>query len=437
MKLISNTIPDNKIEDIIPLLPLQKTLLYSMLSHPTSYRYYEQWQYTYRGPVDVAKMINAWRLTRKKFDLLRGVFHWEGIKEPVLIIFSDKSEKERIYDLTNKKVNPDNIAWEEWNDRVDIRTNPVRFAIVILSDDHCEWIINSNHILFDGWSNAIIMNYLLQSYINLCSDLYKKDEIEVKYRECFLYAKKGFANNEHENFWEKYLDGYKPRDYEVIQKGKENSRVLLPIEQELMDELYKLSINIGCSIPVILYAGWALMTSIKRNCSEVLIGVTTSGRKLMSEKKAKETVGLLIGTVPMRVFLKPNIKIERLLKEIQQDLLALEDHVFVDPLYLNKLVPDLNKIYSEILTIQNYPVNCSNNSIYSLTFHSSIYEPGAEIATSIKTFMDRMDLEISYYSDIYSRKDIKNKFSLYFDILKKITNQSNSTVKDVCESLNI
>ena len=107
-------------------------------------------------------------------------------------------------------------------------------------------------------------------------------------------------------------------------------------------------------------------------------------------------VGLFIRTMPLRIKLTRYEVIAEIVKKVQFDLLHIEEHMFVEQRYLNELVPNIDKIYRTILTVQNYPVEIENTETYSLHFLSSYYEPIVEISASIKLFMEYKTLEVAY-----------------------------------------
>lgn len=438
---MSDFILKNRILDILPLLPFQKTILYSMLVHPESYQYYELWKYGFHGFFNYAKILEAWNITRTRYDVLRGVFKWEGLKEPLFIIYDSLPANSELYDLSeiNEKERQsisEQIVQSEWKNRVKISDNPIRLAIIKMTDNYSEWVICSNHILFDGWSNSIIMESFFQTYTMLMQGSLCVSKNVIKYRDYYLFTKEEMEKKMHKNFWANYLTGYHPGTGGVIHKVSGLVKANYIITKELLSDLLQFTNSSGCSLSTILYAAWAILASMEEGSTDILIGVTVSGRKNFFKRRNGEIVGLLVRTVPLRINCEPQHRIIEIIKGIQMDMLSIEDHMYVEQDYLYELIPDIDNIYRKMLTIQNYPVNMNGAEDYSLEFLSSYYVSSAEIAASIKLFMKEKTLEVAYDADKYSKYEIDIKIEFLFQIIREIEKNMDGTISDILGNMN-
>lgn len=438
---MSDCIFEHRILDILPLLPFQKTILYSMLVYPESYQYYELWKYEFHGFFSYEKILEAWNITRTRYDVLRGVFKWEGLKEPLFIIYNNLPANSHLYDLSKidkkeKRNISEQIVRNEWQNRVKISDNPIRLTVIKMTDNYSEWVICSNHILFDGWSNSIIMQSLLQTYILLIQRRLCVPKNATKYRDYYLFVKEEMGKIAHKKFWQNYLAGYHPGTRGVIRKVGNFAKSSYIIANELLSDLLQFTNSFGCSLSTVLYVAWAMLACVEEGSTDILIGVTVSGRKNFFKRRNGEIVGLLVCTVPLRINCEQQHRIVEIIKGVQMDLLSIEDHMYVEQSYLYELIPDISKIYRKMLIIQNYPVNIDNTETYSLEFRSSYYVSNAEIAASIKLFTKEKTLEVTYDTDIYSKYEIDVKIGLFFQIISEIKSNKDETISDILSKVN-
>lgn len=203
-----------KIMEIVPLLALQKTMLHQIISQPSCHAYCEQWRYKITGKLDIETMKRAWKDTMDYFDVLHGIFQWKNRKEPVFIIQKESKVICHTYYLQKnikeceKQMWADEIALREYLNPVDLEDAPIRIAISIFDDSHCEWIVTSNHILFDGWSNSLIMNDWIGRYRTYCCHQIP-DHLEqsLSYSDYVRYVCQEQINQQHTEFWQNYLRG--------------------------------------------------------------------------------------------------------------------------------------------------------------------------------------------------------------------------------------
>jgi len=100
------------------------------------------------------------------------------------------------------------------------------------------------------------------------------------------------------------------------------------------------------------------------------------------------------------------------------------------------IFPNINTVYSQMLTIQNYPIDKSINKYTSIKieFLSSNYQIISAFNVSIKAFDFMKCMEISYNAKMYNINQI-NKFATHFFNLLKYMSvmKSNQKLKNVFE----
>lgn len=418
------------IQEIVPLLPLQKTMLYKILSQPDSRVFSEQWRYKVTGLIDVVLMKKAWIDTMNSFDVLHGIFQWKDRKEPVFLIQKEVNTFIRIYNLKHiaedqKQVQADLIARNEYLDTVDLEKMPVRAAIIFFDDRHCEWIVISNHILFDGWSNSLIMTDWIERYrAYCCGRIPNLVQQQLAYSDYVQYVCREQENQRHEKFWRRYLHGCGSSSV-VKYRDKGAHRIvnicLTKSEIEQIDRFCRIN---NCTFSTVLYTVWALLLYTEKSGHSVIIGVTVSGRNFTTKPGIDRLPGLLAKTLPLRVNLGNNPLLREVLNQIRVDLIEIEEHMHVDPMIWLDILPDIQDCFREGLTIQNYPVQqYGSDSEFDCViefYHSNFYSD-MDFAVSVKTFHSPISLQIVYCSERYSLSDVYQRMEIYRRILRQLT----------------
>jgi hypothetical protein len=89
------------VEDLYPLTPLQQGMLFHALHSPEADAYAEQVAFTLEGEVRPGAFAQAWQAVVDRHPALRTGFVWEGVKQPMQVVFREAAVPVRV---------------EEWSD---------------------------------------------------------------------------------------------------------------------------------------------------------------------------------------------------------------------------------------------------------------------------------------------------------------------------------
>ncbi|HEU4405632.1 MAG TPA: condensation domain-containing protein, partial [Polyangiaceae bacterium] len=161
------------IEDLYPLTPLQKGLLFHALGEPAGGLYVNQLVGELRGRLDVEAFAGAWREALRLNPVLRTAFEWEGVDEPLQVVL-------REVDLP--------LAVEDWRDvpaaELDARLERLladerrrgfaldqapllRLWLLRTGEDAHHFVFSHHHLLLDGWSLPNLLRQIFASYDGL------------------------------------------------------------------------------------------------------------------------------------------------------------------------------------------------------------------------------------------------------------------------------
>ena len=326
-------IDKNNLEDILPLSPMQESMLYQYLSEPETDQYFEQISLRLHGKIDNATFVDAWQAVADNNEILRTVYRWDKLEQPVQVIWKYRKIPIREFDCSGfkgqDKLNALNeIKENDYREKVDIRTAPFRITLCKLDDENYEMIISNHHILYDGWSNGILLNEFMEAYHHLSEGKQMVFPPKSKYKD-YLKWLRSQDQTKQKSYWQDYLKGF-------------NEKTLLPYERKERMDTYRAD-ELNISLPqnvtaqitefakqnnlspaTLFYAAWGILLQKYGNSNDVVFGTTVSGRT-QKLKGIQNIVGLFINTIPLRIKAGSDSTIKALIDMVQADLHNRED----------------------------------------------------------------------------------------------------------------
>ncbi|HLP58010.1 MAG TPA: condensation domain-containing protein, partial [Candidatus Deferrimicrobium sp.] len=200
-----------RIQNILALTPLQEGMLFHCLKDPGSQLYFEQLGLEIFGKIDGRRFANAWNRVVRDNEMLRTVFRWEKIDNPTQVILKEHTVKPAFHDLSGMEPGLKKKILQELKDKdrdnpFDLHDVPFRITLCKLEEDKHEMIISNHHILYDGWSNGIILKEFFAAYHEQNETGPAPQLPKTLFKE-FLKWIQSRDNREQENYWREYLKG--------------------------------------------------------------------------------------------------------------------------------------------------------------------------------------------------------------------------------------
>ncbi|WP_151737083.1 non-ribosomal peptide synthetase [Paenibacillus tengchongensis] len=429
----------NNIEDIIGLTSTQEGILFHYIHEPESRLYHEQLSLTLTGDVDIEVMQKSWDFVIESNEMLRTVYRWRNIENPVQIILKSHKVNMNYYDFSllaenTKQLELSKLKESDLRNRIDITKESLRVSLCKLAESRYEMIISNHHILYDGWSNAIILEELLQAYNN-----YKQGSVPSKIQKnkfkSFIAEMKQLDPTKSRAFWNEYLHGFEPgNDYFRNTTGKSIiKKSEYTISAEISNKIKECSKQYKVTTASILYSTWAIMLQTLNNEDDILFGTVVSGRNV-NMKNIETMVGMCINTIPLRVKINIQEKIVDLLMKIDHSL-KHRDGYENTPLTEIKASSNLNQLedlFNSIVVVENYPIKLDRNSDDHLTIenYSMVEETNYNITLSI-IHHENISLHFSYNDAVINDKMVAKLGSYFENILDAISGTANQCIKDI------
>ncbi len=406
------------IQDILMLTPLQEGMLFHYLHEPNSEHYFEQLSLEISGEIDLELFKKAWNAVIKANGVLRTVFRWEKLEKPTQIILKEHTCPIIYYDLSAEAPPHPNTLLQKLkeNDRhepFDLQQVPFRIMLCKVTASNYHIIISNHHILYDGWSNGIILKEFFKAYHQLNQGKEPIIPVKPSFKE-FIKWIQNLDRQKQEQFWQDYLAGadtqtelpVKTRKTTEIKRVEEYT---LLFQNEIKNNIATFVKNNRVTLASLFYTTWGLLLQKYCNSEDVFFGTTVSGRPAQI-KGIEDIVGLFINTIPLRIQTPPDEKIRDIVYRIDHALQAREEFENT-PLLDIKNYSSLNSgesLFDTIVAIENYPLDSRlipQNSPLTIHSYTMTEMTHYDLTVGIMLF-NEIEVKFSYNPELFEKETI-------------------------------
>ena len=355
-----------RLEDVLPLSPLQEGLLFHALydGGQAADVYTVQLELEFAGALDGGRLAAAARALIDRHASLRAAFRHEELRRPVQVIVTGAAAPWRSLDWSG----PDEAEREqrltelratERAERFDVTAAPLlRFALVRLSDERHRLLLTHHHLLMDGWSWPLLVQELLALY-GSNADAAVLPAV-TPYR-AYLAHLCGQDRAAALAAWRDALAGLEegtrlaPPARAGAVAAAVPERFEFALDTELSRALATLARTQAVTLNTVLQAAFGLLLGRLTGRSDVVFGVTVSGRS-PEVAGIERMVGLFINTLPLRLRLDPGERLGDLLRRLQAGQSALMAQAPVGLAEIQQQA-GLGELFDTLLVFENYPVD--------------------------------------------------------------------------------
>lgn len=318
--MASTVTPDVR---VWPLAPLQEGLLFHALGDDSALDVYSM-QSTYRfcPAPSLAQTSAACAALLRRHEVLRAGFTTAVSERPVQFIAPEVPVPLTVEDLTElsaaeAEAGLERIQRRERETRFVMDRPPlIRFVDVWLpalnGQARSALVVTNHHILFDGWSDALIVTELLAHLAAGGSDDTLPEPPSFGSYLAWLAAQDETAGLRR---WEDALDGL---DAGTLVAETQTGQTVLPavvecdLGVELTAGIEAFARSCAVSVSTVFSTVWGLVLRGLTGRDDVVFGTTVSGRPA-ELAGAEAMVGLFLNTVPQRVTVRPHETVAELM----------------------------------------------------------------------------------------------------------------------------
>ncbi len=442
---MAGKINKENIEDIIALTPMQEGMLFHYLNEPNSELYFEQLSIRITGDINETVIQKAWNYVAETNEMLRTVFRWKNISKPLQIVLKTISIPIMVHDLSYiKEQNLINnyikeVMEKDRKEKIDLETNPFRVILCKVKDSKYVMTISNHHIIYDGWSNGILLKEFFLAYSCIYNNDMPKRVKKNKYKEIIRWYQKQDMK-QSESFWSQYLRDFASRtlipiDYKIGQvTTRDIENVKANIEEDLEKKIKNFTIKNEITMAAFFYAAWGILLQRITNTDDVGFGTTVSGRP-PHIKGINEMVGLFINTIPLRIITSEGETVRSYLLGIAKQLRQREEFEYTPLVHIKKCseLEGNEELFNSIVVVENYPLDIGlGKEGKVLTFDSySMFEmTNFDLTLVINTF-DDIVLSIGYDVRLFKCQTIEIILNYFINIITQVIENVDENINEI------
>ena len=392
-----------------------------------------------QGQLNVPVLQQALTEIVRRHDGLRATFGQQD-EIPVQIIPPPGLLHIAISDLSatpleNRETQAKALARQEAATPFDLSRGPVfRVSLFRLSAEDHVLLLNVHHIVFDGWSTAILLRELSALYEAFLSGKPSPlPELRIRYVDYAVWQRQylsGKVLEEKLSYWRKQLAGApasldlptdRPRPHLQTFRGSSYGTVM---PRTLLNDLRSLSQREGATLFMTLLAVFNVLMAKYSGQEDIVIGSPIAGRNRGDTEKL---IGFFVNTLAIRTDLSGNPSFHQLLARVREATLGAFEH---QDLPFEKLVEELhpqrdlsrNPIFQVMFALQNMPKE--KRELPGLTIAPF---RGAEVTTAKFDLLvatseteDGLRVTFEYNTDLFDRATIE-RMAQHFRMLLEAT----------------
>ncbi len=431
------------IDDLYPMSPVQEGMLFHALFSPNSTSYFEQLIYAIPQSIQIAQLQTAWQYLLDRHDVLRTCFVWKDVLDPVQLISSSATIPWFYHDWSSRDKDVQQsrleaLLFEDRLEKFDLQQSPLcRINLIKYGEADYRMVISHHHAILDGWSMMLLLQELQDYYSQLVTGNMVTLSFTAKYREYikWLQANKSCGIQ----YWQETLGSNvsaTPLPLSVAREAREDNSSVDLIETYLdeasLNLLEKYAHCHHLTINTLLQGAWALLLHHYTGCNDVIFGMTTSGRSV-DIPSIEEMVGLFINTVPIKVSISNDQRIDTWLAQLQISTIAAQQfaHVSLTDIQEKCSTASHKSLFQTIVVFENYPVpEAKNGQVLPLKYLFSREMTNYPLAIVISKSA-LLKIKIVYDTSIYSHESAQQISRHLSQLLQRLPSSSEKMIRDL------
>ncbi|MCW8128234.1 amino acid adenylation domain-containing protein [Microbulbifer halophilus] len=367
----------DRVESIYPVSPLQHGMLFETMLHPGTGVNMLQLDLAVTGSLDAAAMRLAWNDVAARHPILRTVFHSLDSEHPRQIVLSDAALDWDEQDLSaldsdEQTRRGDGIMEEDRTAAVDMGKQVMsRVRLLRLGEGHYRMLWTRHHALVDGWSSAIVLRELMESYAQRSMGEVPGLPAARSYGDYVGWMRRRQQTDDAEGYWRNHLSGFSQPTRAGAQTDWHRSlsrdtavEHQVPVPVSLVDALRDFARREQLTVGCVYQAAWGLVLAAREGRDDIVYGTVVSGRP--AELDGVETiVGPLINTLPLRLRPPRGGASAEWLRSIQTQLLEHDanSHLPLPQIQKQSGVADGEPLFASLLVVQNFITDTQRRDI--------------------------------------------------------------------------
>ncbi|MBD2771550.1 non-ribosomal peptide synthetase [Iningainema tapete] len=346
---------------------------------------------------------------------------------------------------TEREAEAKRIALQEAQQSFNLSQSPLLKAIILrLSEVEHILLLTMHHIIFDGWSQGVLLQELAQIYeafsMGKPSPL---PELPIQYVDFAHWQRQQLQGEIQQSqlaYWKKQLSGSLP----VLDLPKDRPRgavqtfhgakLVSVLPKDLSESLQALSQQQEVTLFMTLLAAFKILLHRYTGQDDILVGSPVAGRNRIETEKL---IGVLINTLVLRTHVHGKLSFRELLAQVRE--VALQAYAHQD-IPFEKLVEELQPerhlnhtpVFQVMFQFRNFPnevVEFSGIQIEEFKFDREIAQ--FDLTLDILHTPVGLACQFEYNSDLFDAVTIKRMSGHFQNLLSAIVENPAATVGEL------
>ncbi|MET9503386.1 amino acid adenylation domain-containing protein [Streptomyces sp. NPDC006622] len=350
----------SRLEDILPLSPMQEGLLFQTeydRSGPDVYAV--QHTIEVEGPLDASVLRGCAGALIDRHAVLRAGFRRARSGRSLQVVARSVPLPWTESDLgglpaARAAAEGERLAAADFAERFDLSKPPlIRFRLLRLGPLRHRLVVTSHHLVLDGWSTPVLLRELFTLYADGGDPRSLPPVTPYKAYLDWLGRQDRRAAG---RAWRTALAGVDTATRVAAADPRSPQlpdRLVQPADVRLTAALEETARRLGVTLNTVLQAAWGIVLARATGRQDVVFGAIASGRP--PELPGVESmVGLFIAMLPVRVRWAPAESLRDLLTRLQAEQSALADHHHLGLTGIQEEAP-VADLFDTAVVFENYP----------------------------------------------------------------------------------
>ncbi|KRE95919.1 hypothetical protein ASG87_16815 [Frateuria sp. Soil773] len=326
------------------------------------------------------------------------------------------------------------------------RELPIRVGLVRTDEEAWKLLVAVHHVAWDGWSNTVFLNDLLQVYVSGVQSL---PVLPLRYGDFALSERAAVGHARIEaslRYWQRQLDGLPTLDLRGVDYARPRSpfqggEVSRELPADLMPVIRSLTEATSVTCFMLGLAAWYL--TLHRHSGQVDLAIGTSSAN-RSDPALEGLVGFFVNQLVLRVDMAGDPSFLALLQQVRGVVLqAFENDAAPFGMVVSRLAnlrrPGRSPLYQGMFVMQSITRPMPQGSGLELEMEASGIEHAKFDLTLYlqETAPDRLRAALVYDHGLVQHKHAQQILDDYLDALSFVANEPSQTLSACMHHLDV
>ena len=410
---VISTVPGGveNVQDIYALAPLQEGILYHHMASQQGDPYLQHILYGVQSKTDLDALLTALQQVINHHDVLRSAVIWQGLSEPVQVVWRQATLPTEEVVLDPKAGPPEQqllAHFDPRRDRLDLEQAPLMRFFYAQDLAHQRWVamLCFHHLIGDGASLQLFFSELLACLHGHSDQL----PPSLPYRNYIAQARLGISPEQHETFFSQMLsDVEEPTLPYGLSDVRGDGRRIREVRQSLAADLSKRlrtqARQLGVTPASLYHLAWARVVGALSGRDDVVFGTVLLGR-MQGVAGVEQAMGMYINTLPVRLSVNTQ-PVSEAVRETHTRLMALIKHEHA-PLALAQRcsgVPAPLPLFSALLNYRHStPLETESAAWGGIEILSAEGRTNYPLTLAVDDLGEEFDLEVQAVEEINAER---------------------------------